>query len=144
MKKPLVIFELANNHMGDLGHAVNIIKRFYNLSKSYSDKIDFALKFQFRDLKTYIHPNYLKKDYKQHKQVNRFLDTKFTDKEWKKIIAVARKKFKIICTPFDEISVDKIIDYNFDFLKIASCSMDEWPLLEYIAKTAKKKNIIAS
>ena len=55
-----------------------------------------------------------------------------------------KKKFLTICTPFDEISVKKVIDYNFDFLKIASCSMDEWPLLEHIAKLAKQKKIIAS
>ena len=44
IKKPLVIFELANNHMGKISHAINIIKDYYNLSKKFNDKINFAIK----------------------------------------------------------------------------------------------------
>ena len=36
--KPLVIFELANNHMGKISHAKTIIKRYYNLSKNLETK----------------------------------------------------------------------------------------------------------
>ena len=101
--------------------------------------IDFAVKLQFRHLESYIH-----KDYKNsnHPQVRRFEDTQLKDSEWQKLIKNSKKKFKkIICTPYDEKSVDKIIRYKFDCLKIASCSMNEWPLLEYIAKKIKKKII---
>ena len=141
MKKPLVIFEIANNHMGDVSHAINIIKTYYKLTRSLRNKIDFALKFQFRDLNTYIHPDFKKGD---HKQVKRFIDTKLNEVEWNKILNFSRKKFKLICTPFDEKSVIKIVKLKFDYLKVASCSSNEWPLLEFISKHANKKKIICS
>lgn len=141
MTKPLVIFEMANNHMGDVFHALDIIDAYYKLTKSFRKKINFAFKFQFRDLESYIHPSFKDGD---HQQVKRFLDTKLTEDEWKKIFKHANFFFKLICTPFDEKSVIKIVKYNFDFLKIASCSMNEWPLLEFISKHAKKKKIICS
>ena len=45
-------------------------------------------------------------------------------------------------TPFDEDSVEKIINHNVDYIKIASCSFNDWPLLEKIASSNKK--IVAS
>ena len=133
--KPLVIFEIANNHMGDLAHAKKIIGTYFRISKNYKSIIDFAVKFQFRDLETFINPKF--KD-TNHNQVKRFVDTKLSNKEWDKLISFSKKKFKIICTAFDEKSVEQIVKKNFDFLKIASCSMDEWPLLEHISKKARK------
>ena len=51
--QPLVIFELANNHMGNVKHAKKIINEYYKLSLDYRKYgIDFAFKFQFRDLDT--------------------------------------------------------------------------------------------
>ena len=141
MKKPLVILEMANNHMGDKSHALKIIKTYSKITKNFSNKIDFAFKFQFRDLETYIHHSF--KD-TNHKQVRRFEDTKLTDKQWKEIFKSAGKNFKLISTAFDEKSVIKIVKLKFDFLKIASCSMNEWPLLEYISKFARRKKIICS
>jgi N-acetylneuraminate synthase len=138
--KPLIILEMANNHMGFLSHGKKIIDQFYKIKKKYHN-IDFAFKFQFRNLENYIHEDYFNSD---HAQVKRFLDTGLKKKEWSQLINYAKKKFLIICTPFDEKSVDKVIQYKFDYLKIASCSVDEWPLLEYIFKKAKKYKIICS
>lgn len=134
--KPLVILEMANNHMGDINHAKKIIKEYSDITKRFNKNINFAIKFQFRDLKTYLHKDFLKK---RDKYVSRFIETELSEDEWEKIIKYAKQKFMTICTPFDEISVQKVVKYNFDYLKIASCSIDEWPLLEYIAKVAKKK-----
>src|SRR5665213_750845 len=39
-----------------------------------------------------------------------------------------------MCTPWDETSVDRIAEHGFDFMKVPSCYMTEWPLLEPIAK----------
>lgn len=142
MKKPLIIFEMANNHMGDLVHAKKIIDTFFKLSKDFKDKLDFAMKFQFRDLDSYIHKSF---KFSDHPQVKRFLDTKLTNEQWKFLIKYTKKKsFITICTAFDENSVNKIIQNKFNYLKIASCSMDEWPLLEYISKKCKKTKIICS
>lgn len=138
--KPLIIFEIANNHMGSVVHGKKIIYEFSKIKKKYIN-LDFAFKFQFRDLKTYINPLYLNKE---HHQVRRFLDTRLSDDQWDELINYSRNFFLTICTPFDESSVDKVVEYNFDYLKIASCSADEWPLLEYIKKKANKMKIICS
>ena len=47
-----------------------------------------------------------------------------------------------MCTPFDEKSVNKVVKDGFDFLKIASASLDDWPLIEEVGNTDMK--IIAS
>ena len=54
MKKPLIILEVANNHMGDLNHFKNIINTYYNLTSKYKKNIDFAIKFQLRNIDTFI------------------------------------------------------------------------------------------
>ena len=131
MKKPLIILEVANNHMGDLNHFKNIINTYYNIISKYKENIDFAIKFQFRDLKSFIHPA----ADKNNKGVKRFTSTSINQSGWRKIIKLAKKKFKIICTPFDEISIKNIERNNFDFLKIASCSYDDWSLVEKIKKS---------
>ena len=50
-----------------------MVKKFklYIFSKKYRKIIDFAVKFQFRDLDTFIHQDYLNTD---HPQVKRFTD----------------------------------------------------------------------
>ena len=135
MKKPLIILEVANNHMGDLNHFRNIIKTYHKLTLKYKKNMDFAIKFQFRDLKNFIHPDADKKNL----GVKRFSSTKINQSGWEQIIKLARKKFKIICTPFDEISIRNIEKNNFDFLKIASCAYDDWPLIE---KKLKNQNYL--
>ena len=89
MKKTLVIFEIANNHMGDFNYAKKIIDSFFKLKKKFSKDVDFAFKFQFRDLETFINH-----DYKHFniKSVNRFESTKFSLSEWSKIINYTKKK----------------------------------------------------
>ena len=45
MKKPLIILEVANNHMGDLNHFRNIIKTYHKLTLKYKKNMDFASNF---------------------------------------------------------------------------------------------------
>ena len=52
------------------------------------------------------------------------------------ISRIRKHKFGLIITPFDEKSVDKIKNV-VDYIKIASCSSNDWPLLEKIAKANK-------
>ena len=129
--KTLVILEMANNHMGSISHAKKIIKKFNIITHKFSDKINFALKFQYRDRKTYIHKNY---NNSEDKYVKRFQSTFLSDKEWRKLIKFSKKYFKLACTPFDEASVDKVFKESFDYVKIASCSVTDWPLIGYVYK----------
>ena len=48
-----------------------------------------------------------------------------------------------MCTPFDEKSVDEVVSHNYGILKIASASLDDWPLIEKVS-THKNIEVIAS
>ena len=53
--KDLFIFDLANNHQGDQNHAISIIDGVSKLVQE--EQINGAIKFQFRELSTFIHKN---------------------------------------------------------------------------------------
>ena len=138
--KPLFIFEMANNHQGSVEHGKNIIKAIRSVCDKFPE-FRFAFKFQYRDLETFIHPDY--KNREDIKNVKRFKETGISMEQFEELLAeVRRNDFLAICTPFDEKSVDKIAEQGYDFIKIASCSFCDWPLLEKIAE--KKLPVIAS
>ena len=125
--KNLFVLDLANNHFGDLKHAKKIVDNFSIIIKKF--QINACIKFQFRDLDSYIHPKF--KNDKNNKFVNRFMSTKLEKKELKLLFEhIKKKNIKTCCTPFDEKSIDIIEEFNFDFLKIASVSSNDWTLIE--------------
>ena len=135
----LFVFDMANNHMGDVDHGMRIIQELHRVTS----KFDFssAIKFQYRDLDTFIHPGY--KNNFEFKYVKRFQETRLSDDELFRLKKESDKQgFISMCTPFDENSVDKIVDFGFDIIKVASCSFTDWPLLEKIVETDKP--VIAS
>jgi sialic acid synthase SpsE/quercetin dioxygenase-like cupin family protein len=135
----LFIFEVANNHMGDPDHGIKIINQMALVARNYPFR--YAIKFQYRDLDTFIHPEY--RERKDLKYVKRFLETRISDDDRKRLREeVKRLGFVAICTPFDEASVDTIEKHEYDVIKIGSCSFTDWPLLERIVKADKP--IIAS
>lgn len=133
--KPIVILEVANNHMGNVAHGKEIIRSFHKITKRFQKDIDFVVKYQYRDSKTFIHS----KSDKQNKFVKRFNDTFLSDNEWKNLLNFTKKYFKTACTPFDEISAKKVFSQKFNYVKIASCSSTDWPLIEKIYHLYKKK-----
>ncbi len=54
--KPLVIFEMANNHMGEVAHGQAVIEAFARAVDTYRDDFDFGFKLQYRDLDSFVHP----------------------------------------------------------------------------------------
>ena len=58
--KPIIVFEMANNHMGDMDHGLLMINTFGKYVKEYPE-FAFVFKFQFRDIPTFIHPDYKNK-----------------------------------------------------------------------------------
>jgi sialic acid synthase SpsE/mannose-6-phosphate isomerase-like protein (cupin superfamily) len=132
MNKPLVIFEMANNHMGDVKHGLLMIDKFSSVAKKYGDCFEFGLKFQFRDLASFIHGDYKNKT--DHKYVKRFTETALTVEQFEQLKRSAEDSgFKTLCTGFDEPSVDLIEQMGFDIIKVASCSSTDWPLLNRIS-----------
>ena len=139
---PLFIFEMANNHMGDVEHGLKIIREINEVCRDFSGlDWNFAFKFQYRDLDTFIHPDY--KDRMDLKYIKRFSETRLTGEEFLMLKNEAEKLgFISICTPFDEKSAENVIRHGYDIIKIASASFTDWPLLEKIAQADKP--IIAS
>ena len=135
----LFVLEMANNHMGDIEHGVDVIRAFGDICRKYPFK--FAFKLQYRALDTFIHPDMKGRDDVPY--IKRFSETRLTRENFDTLIAEIRNQgFLAMSTPFDEESVDLIESQDLDIIKIASCSFGDWPLLERIAKTDKP--IIAS
>lgn len=139
--KPLFVFEMANNHMGDVEHGVRTIRTIREACKGLEDSFDFAFKLQYRDLDTFIHASLRGRD--DIKYIKRFEETRLSDEAFRTLVAeMAAQGFRTVCTPFDERSVDRIESHGIHTIKIASCSFTDWPLLERIA--ASDKPVIAS
>lgn len=125
----LVTLEMANNHMGDFNHGIRMIDEFAEVAEKYKDKLRFSWKFQFRDIPTFIHPDYQSR--MDIKYVKRFSETNLTEQEFLKLKEYAESKgFISMCTAFDENSVDRLNNMNFQMAKVASCSSTDWPLLD--------------
>ena len=130
--KDLFIMDLANNHQGSLEHGKLVIESHAAVAKKHG--VRAAIKFQFRDLPDFIHPVHQKESNNKH--VPRFLGTKLSWEQFDELRAHAVENGMLtMCTPFDEASVERIVKQGFDFLKIASCSALDWPLIEAAAST---------
>lgn len=130
-QSPLLILELANNHNGSVAHGKTIVDR----AADALDGLGFtaAIKFQYRDLDSLIHPDF-KGDY-SYKYIKRFEETRLTDDQFLELIDHSRSRgFAVACTPFDEASVDKVVEHGFDYLKVASAYSTDWPLLTRVVE----------
>ena len=135
-QKPLIIFEMANNHMGDVDHGKEMITKFAVVANKYQNLFSFVWKFQFRDLETFIHKDYKGKT--DHKYVKRFTETQLTIEQFAELKQKAEHLgFKTMCTGFNENSVNFIESMEFEIIKVASCSFTDWPLLNRIVKVDK-------
>ena len=132
--KPLFTFEMANNHQGSVEHGKTIIQEIKKVAEPYEEIFDFAFKFQYRDLDTFIHPAF--KNRVDIKNIKRFQDTRLTQEQFLELKEEVEKQgMYTMCTAFDEVSAGRIAEQGYDIIKIASCSFTDWLLLEAIAKT---------
>ena len=134
----LYIFEMANNHQGDVQHGLRIIEAMAKIARE--NGIRGAVKFQYRDLDTFIHPAHKASD---SKHIKRFRETRLTREQYQTLVEATRDAGLVtMCTPFDEASVKDIVNHGIEIIKVASCSANDWPLLEAIA--AARKPVICS
>jgi len=134
--KPLFVFEMANNHFGNMEHGLRIIRAIHSVIDRFKPHFDFAFKMQYRNLDTFIHPDF--KNRSDVKYVKRFRETRLESDQFRKLKnEIIKLGFLSMCTPFDEKSVDLIEEHGYDIIKVASCSFTDWPLLERIAKSDK-------
>ena len=94
--EPLFVFEMANNHMGLPEHGRKVIREFARISKEFPFR--FAFKLQYRQLDTFIHPDY--KGRKDFKYVKRFTETGLSADRYKMLLdEIKACGFTAMCTP---------------------------------------------
>ena len=126
----LFVFDLANNHQGSVEHGLKVIREVGGVANKHGGRA--AFKFQFRQLDSFIHLAH--REGSDNKHIPRFLSTRLDRDGYQTLLDEVRNLGLLaMCTPFDEESVDVIVDMGFDILKIASCSAADWPLLEKAA-----------
>lgn len=126
----LYTFEMANNHQGSVAHGLKIIDEIARIARTH--RIKAAMKLQFRELGSFIHPEYKGREDVQH--IPRFESTELSRGEFRQLVRATRDQGLIpMATPFDEESVGTCLDLGIQIIKVASCSALDWPLLEAIA-----------
>lgn len=138
--RSLFVLDMANNHGGSVEHGLRVIDACADAVANHSG-LRPALKFQFRQLDTFIHPK--QRSNQENRHIKRFLETELSSDDFAHMKQrVDEKGMLSICTPFDEASVDLIEEMDFNIIKIASCSAKDWPLLERVARS--NKPVVAS
>ncbi len=135
----LFVLELANNHWGSLKRGLKIINDYAKVVKE--NNVKASIKFQFRNVKNFIHPDYFTN------QDIRYVDkTRRTMICWedmnKMIKEVASNGMLTMATPFDEFSVNKCAELDLDLVKIASSDVKDKNLIRLISSLGKP--VIAS
>lgn len=126
----LIVLDIANNHQGSIDHGRSIIREMGAIAHKHAQRT--AIKFQFRHLDSFIHPDHKAKSDVKH--ITRFQGTRLAWADYQKLFDTAREMGLLtMCTPFDEESVEVICEMGFDLMKVASCSATDWPLLEKIS-----------
>ena len=133
---PYIIAEVGQNHQGDLDTAREYIKIFSQLGAN-------AIKFQNRDNKylfsddaynkPYDSPTSFAPTYGEHREKLEL------DKEAFLILKEDCRKYNVdfMSTPFDEPSLNHLIDIDVDVIKISSFDLGNLSFINRIAKTKK-------
>lgn len=135
----LFVLELANNHLGSLERGLKIVSEFSQVARF--NNVRATIKLQFRDVDTFIHKDFV--DRKDLRYIKKTLDTRLSDEDFVTLVKGIRQAgFIATATPFDERSVDLCVALGIPILKLASSDLNDWILIEKIAKT--KKPVIVS
>jgi sialic acid synthase SpsE len=135
----LFVLELANNHLGHVERGLKIIATYAQVVRF--NNVRAAIKLQLRDVDNFIH-----KDFRGRtdvRYIKKTLDTQLPLEDYARMGTAIRVASCIpMATPFDERSVDLCCELGIQILKIASSDLNDWMLIEKIAKT--KKPVIVS
>lgn len=135
----LFVLELANNHWGKLERGFKIIRDFSRVVR-FND-VRAAIKLQFRDVDAFIHRDFRDRD--DVRYIKKTLDTQMPWEALRQMVELVRDCGMVtMVTPFDEVSVDKCVEFGVDVLKIASSDVRDKTLLRKMASTGKP--VIAS
>jgi sialic acid synthase SpsE len=135
----LFVLEMANNHLGRVERGLKIIADFSKIVRF--NNVRASIKLQIRDVDNFIH-----RDFREREDIRYIKKTRQTQLTREEIATFAQAIIKAGCipsaTPFDEASVDLCEELDLPLLKLASSDINDWFLIERIAKT--KKPVIAS
>jgi N-acetylneuraminate synthase len=135
----LFVLELANNHLGSLDRGLKIVRDFGAVVRA--NRVRAAIKLQFRDVDSFIH-----KQHRTRKDVRYIKKVAATHLPWDDLRALVEEiraqGMVTMTTPFDEVSVDKAVEFGVDLLKVASSDIRDKRLLRKIASAGKP--VIAS
>ncbi|MDR3599031.1 MAG: N-acetylneuraminate synthase family protein [Desulfosporosinus sp.] len=135
----LFVLELANNHWGQLERGLKIVKDFGRIVRF--NNVKTAIKLQVRDANSFIHNEFRHRE--DIRYIKKTIDTELSTDNFAKLVQAIRQSGCItMATPFDESSVDLCVKLGIQIIKIASSDLNDWFLIEKIAKT--KKPVIAS
>jgi sialic acid synthase SpsE len=135
----LFVLELANNHLGSLERGLKIIDQFSKIVRF--NNVRAAIKLQFRDVDRFIHQDFSNNE--EIRYIKKTRETKLSIQEFATMVkAIVEGGCMPMATPFDEASVDLCEQFDMPIIKMASSSINDWPLIEKIAQT--KKPVIVS
>ena len=130
----MFVLELANNHWGKVERGIKIIEDFAKIVRF--NNIRAAIKLQFRDVDTFIHQDFKKRQ--DIRYIKKTVATKMDIKQYQLLVDAIRKNNCVpMATPFDEKSVDTCVKLGVEIIKIASSDINDWILIEKIATTRK-------
>ncbi|WP_374435391.1 N-acetylneuraminate synthase family protein [Inhella sp.] len=130
----LFVLELANNHWGRVERGLAIIKAFAQVVRF--NNVKAAIKLQFRDVDHFISPNF--KGREDLRYIKKTEATKLERHEYATLVDAIREQGCIpMATAFDEASVDLCEEFDLPIIKVASSDLNDWFLLERIAKTRR-------
>lgn len=128
----LFVLELANNHWGQLDRGLKIVSDFARVVRF--NNVHAAIKLQFRDVDSFVHRDF--RDREDIRYVKKTIDTHLQWDELRQLVESVRDAGMVtMVTPFDEVSVDKCVEFGVDILKIASSDIRDRTLLEKMAST---------
>jgi len=135
----LFVLELANNHLGSLERGLKIVAEFAQVVRF--NNVRATIKLQFRDVDSFIHRDFV--DRKDLRYIKKTLETRLSDEDLATLVrAIRQAGFTATATPFDERSVDLCVELGIPIIKLASSDLNDWVLIEKIAKT--KKPVVVS
>lgn len=134
--KPFIIAEVGQNHQGSLENAIKYVEIFSALGAD-------AVKFQSRNNKYLFDQEAYNKKYESE---NAFADIYGEHREKLELKAGEVKELRNYCkkknvlfmsTPFDEPSLELLLEIDVDIIKIASFDLGNLPLINRIGKSKK-------
>jgi sialic acid synthase SpsE len=130
----LFVLEMANNHLGSVERGLKIIQTYGQLVRF--NNVRAAIKLQIRDVDNFIH-----KDFRNRtdvRYIQKTLQTQLHAEDFARFVKAIRDVGCIpMATPFDEVSVDLCCELGITILKLASSDLNDWVLIEKIAKSKK-------